>query len=27
VAVHIESGEMQLASPQVMLDAVRKVLT
>lgn len=27
VAVHIESGEMQLASPQVMLDAVAKVLT
>jgi len=27
VAVHIASGEMQLASPQVMLDAVRKVLT
>lgn len=26
VAVHIESGEMQLASPQVMLDAVAKVL-
>lgn len=26
VAVHIESGEMQLASPQAMLDAVAKVL-
>jgi len=26
VAVHIDSGEMQLASPQVMLDAVQKVL-
>lgn len=26
VAVHIASGEMQLASPQVMLDAVQKVL-
>lgn len=26
VAVHIDSGEMQLASPQVMLDAVAKVL-
>lgn len=26
VAVHIESGEMQLASPQVMLDAVERVL-
>ncbi|MGH8380506.1 acyl-CoA thioesterase [Pseudomonas sp.] len=26
VAVHITSGEMQLASPQVMLDAVNKVL-
>ncbi|WP_110970364.1 MULTISPECIES: acyl-CoA thioesterase [Pseudomonas] len=27
VAVHIESREMQLASPQVMLDAVNKVLS
>ncbi|MNP42586.1 Thioesterase superfamily protein [compost metagenome] len=27
VAVHIDSGEMQLASPQVMLDAVQKVLS
>ena len=27
VAVHVESGEMQLASPQVMLDAVAKVLS
>ncbi|MFJ1571760.1 acyl-CoA thioesterase [Pseudomonas sp. NPDC088322] len=26
VAVHIDSGEMQLASPQVMLDAVQRVL-
>ena len=26
VAVHIDSGEMQLASPQVMLDAVNRVL-
>ena len=26
VAVHIASREMQLASPQVMLDAVQKVL-
>jgi len=26
VAVHIASGEMQMASPQVMLDAVAKVL-
>lgn len=26
VAVHIGSGEMQLASPQVMLDAVQRVL-
>ena len=26
VAVHIDSGEMQLASPQVLLDAVNKVL-
>ncbi len=26
VAVHLESGEMQLASPQVMLDAVQQVL-
>jgi len=27
VAVHIDSGEMQLASPQVMLDAVQQVLS
>ena len=26
VAVHIDSGEMQLASPQVMLDAANRVL-
>ena len=26
VAVHIDSGEMQMASPQAMLDAVQKVL-
>lgn len=26
VAVHIDSGEMQLASPQVILDAVQRVL-